>query len=79
MRILGIDPGSVYTGYAVLAIEGNKLLPLANGRWHLRGHSMGKRLLQLQEGLQELIEIHNPQVAAVETVFWARPASASIA
>nr|MBV6628827.1 crossover junction endodeoxyribonuclease RuvC [Oceanococcus sp. HetDA_MAG_MS8] len=69
MRILGIDPGSVYTGYAVLAIEGNKLLPLANGRWHLRGSSIGQRLLQLQENLQDLIEVQRPSVAAVETVF----------
>ncbi len=69
MRILGIDPGSVYTGFAVLDVEGGRLRPRALGRWALKGRGVGPRLAQLHASLGALLQEYQPQVAAVETVF----------
>lgn len=69
MRILGIDPGSRYTGVAVIDAQKNRLECLAAHRWALRGGDMGGRLLDLSNRLDELICTYQPTVASVETVF----------
>lgn len=69
MRILGIDPGSRFTGYAVIDAQGSRLNCLEAGRWALSGTDMGQRLFQLHEHLQHLIRETRPETASVETVF----------
>lgn len=69
MRILGIDPGSRFTGYAVIDAQGSRLQCVAADRWTLSGSDMGSRLYQLQEKLNKLIADTRPDAASVETVF----------
>lgn len=69
MRILGIDPGSLHTGYALVDVEGNALRSIRVDRWSLRGEDMGARLLQLDEALSAAVAEYRPDVAAIETVF----------
>ncbi len=69
MRILGVDPGSRATGWAVVAFDGPPAL-LASGV--LRppvSLPFEKRLQTLYEGLQAVIDRERPDAAAIEKVF----------
>ena len=71
MRILGIDPGSLRCGYALLEDLGGKV-PLVRevGVWVLgAGKPLPDRLAALQSGLDALLERHAPDVLSMETCF----------
>lgn len=69
-RIIGIDPGSRVTGYGIIDSQGAHLGFVACGSIRT-GDSLAiaDRLLVIYEGLRRVIELHGPQVAAVEDVF----------
>jgi crossover junction endodeoxyribonuclease RuvC len=70
--ILGVDPGSRYTGFGVLQGEGNQLLHLASGSINAGSRPpLESRLCQIFDGLSELIQQHRPQAVALEEIFLA--------
>lgn len=70
MRILGIDPGSVHTGYGVLQGRGRRWQALAVGRLSPpRRLSLPERLARLAEETEELLARWQPEVVAVESPF----------
>lgn len=70
MKVLGIDPGSVITGYGLVAGRGSRLICLDRGALRMNSRqSISSRLLFLKNGLVEIIESHRPDVMAVEKVF----------
>jgi len=70
LRILGIDPGSRATGYGVIAKKGIHLYYVTCGVIRLNDrYSFSDRLKIIFDGLCEVIERHEPAVAAVEDVF----------
>ena len=72
MQILGIDPGSIKTGWGVIEIEGSRVTYLESGILRLGSGDMSERLLILHRGLSEVIERLKPTECAVEEVFLAR-------
>lgn len=80
MIVIGIDPGSRYTGYGIIEKTGNKLTRLASGRI-VAGTSddpLGQRLVKIHEGLAELLSAHKPEHGALEGIFTARNAMSSL-
>ena len=78
-RILGIDPGSVRTGYGIVDVRGNAITPVAWGVIRTDGEgSFPDRLHKIHKELAELILLHRPAEAAVEKVFIAKNASSAI-
>lgn len=77
-RILGIDPGSLRTGYGILDVRGKDLFPVAWDVIRTDSHdSFPDRLHHIHEELSEVIRLHRPTEAVVEKVFLAKnPASA---
>jgi crossover junction endodeoxyribonuclease RuvC len=69
VRILGVDPGSRATGWAVVAFEGSPALVAAGVIRPLTSLPFEKRLQALYEGLQAVIDRENPDAAAIERVF----------
>lgn len=69
IRIIGIDPGTRNVGYGVVEKRGNSLLCLACGCIVSKDVSIANRLVAIHRGLAEIIEMHRPMAAAVETVF----------
>lgn len=70
MRILGIDPGSVTTGYGVVDYERGKLSLVDQGAIHTRrGADLPERLEVIHDGLREVIARTHPAAMAVETPF----------
>jgi crossover junction endodeoxyribonuclease RuvC len=70
MRLLGIDPGLRYTGWGIIESQGNRLIFVAAGVVKSTATaSLAERLVQLYDGITEVIETHMPQEAAVEETF----------
>ncbi|MGD8678455.1 MAG: crossover junction endodeoxyribonuclease RuvC [Chromatiales bacterium] len=77
-RILGIDPGSRYTGYGVIESDGHNSRHIASGRICIGDKPFSQRLGEIFEGVAGIIHDYAPVEAAVEQVFMARNASAAL-
>jgi crossover junction endodeoxyribonuclease RuvC len=71
-RIIGVDPGSRVTGYGVIDADRGRLDFVACGVVKTTpDHPFAYRLNEIFEGLNEVIQLHRPVVAAIEEVFLA--------
>lgn len=71
-RILGIDPGSRITGYGVIEVDRGLLRFVACGTVATdRRHPFAHRLNEIFDGVNEVIQLYLPAVAAIEDVFLA--------
>jgi crossover junction endodeoxyribonuclease RuvC len=71
-RIIGVDPGSRKTGYGVIDRESRGLHFVACGVIKTTAdYPFSNRLNEIFEGINEVIQLHQPVVAAVEDVFMA--------
>ena len=70
-RVLGIDCGSNVTGYGIIDSGARSASVVVSGVI-LTGarFAFPQRLKQISDGLRKLIEIHSPEVMAVEGVFY---------
>ena len=73
MRILGIDPGSRFTGYGVVEEQSGRLIHVDCGviAPSLK-LSMAQRLSHITDGLERVIAEHAPDAASIEEVFSGR-------
>lgn len=79
MRILGIDPGSRFTGFGVITVLRNgKLGYVASGCIRIPGGSLAERLKVILDGVDEVIATHSPEVLSIEKVFMARNADSAL-
>ena len=70
MRILGIDPGSLVTGYGVVERRGASLHHVAHGTLRTpRATPLPARLAAIHAGLLAVIEAQRPAWVVVERVF----------
>jgi crossover junction endodeoxyribonuclease RuvC len=77
-RILGIDPGSVVMGYAVIEQAQGQLRYVASGCLRLPAGPLAQRLRDIYEGISQLIRAHQPTQAAVEDVFVSQNVASAI-
>jgi crossover junction endodeoxyribonuclease RuvC len=79
MRILGIDPGSRFTGFGIITVLRNgKLGYVASGCIRIPKGSLAERLKVILEGVGEVIDTHSPEVLSIEKVFMARNADSAL-
>ena len=76
--ILGIDPGSLKTGYGVIKYESKQVQHLASGCIRLTADSFPQRMVQIFTVLSEVIEVYQPDKAAIEQVFMAKNANSAL-
>ena len=78
-RILGVDPGTVRTGWGVIEVSGSSLLYLAHGTIEPpKTQGQGSRLSCIYHGLQEVLSRYQPQGISLEKVFFARNAQSAL-
>lgn len=77
-RILGLDPGSRVTGFAVLDCDGVDIRYVASGGIRAEGSEFPQRLRQIFEGVAELVNEHRPDEVAIERVFMHRNADSAL-
>lgn len=67
--IMGVDPGSRFTGYGLISIEGQTPVYLASGIVKAADEEVPLRLRRIFSGLQEIITRYQPDELAIEQVF----------
>lgn len=67
--ILGIDPGSRYTGYGLIETGANKNRHILHGRINATKGEMPERLSTIFNALGELIRDYAPDEVAIEETF----------
>jgi crossover junction endodeoxyribonuclease RuvC len=78
LRILGLDPGSLRTGFGVIDCEGDALTIVAQGCITTAGGPLANRLRLIHARVAQLIEHHVPQEVAIERVFIAKNADSAL-
>jgi len=77
-RILGLDPGSLRTGYGVIDCANGTLTIVAQGCIATSGGPLADRLRIIHARVTELIGLHRPQEVAVERVFLSKNADSAL-
>jgi crossover junction endodeoxyribonuclease RuvC len=68
MRVLGVDPGTVATGWGVVEEIGSQVRCLASGVIRVRG-ALPDRLGRIHGGLQEILGVYEPAALSLEKAF----------
>jgi crossover junction endodeoxyribonuclease RuvC len=80
MRILGIDPGTIATGYGVIEAEDDEATFIDCGALTASERSpIGERLSHIYQGLKEVIARFKPDVVAIESPFVAKSVRSALA
>ncbi len=73
VRVFGIDPGSVRTGYGCVETDGRRHTLVACGAIApAPGAALPDRLQEIHDRLRELIDRHRPECVAIENLFHAK-------
>lgn len=73
MLILGLDPGSLHTGYGLVEKRGTALGVRDWGRISVpRSHDLPRRLADITASLEELLDRDPPDLVVLETPFHGR-------
>ncbi len=73
MRVIGIDPGIVTTGYGVVDEENHRLIYVASGSIStVAKQPLPKRLKKIYDELMAVFETQKPAAVAVENTFLAK-------
>lgn len=78
VRILGLDPGSLRTGYAIIETQATRLAYIASGAIRTRGESLTERLQEIFAGVASLASEFRPDEVAIERVFMHRNADSAL-
>ena len=78
MRILGVDPGSRLTGVGIIEVQGDRVSPVYYGAIKAGDGEFTERLGIIFTELRQLIKEHQPDQAAIESVFVAHNAASAI-
>lgn len=77
-RVLGLDPGSLRTGFGIVDCSAAGERHVHSGRIDVTGESLAVRLRRIFEGVLALIEEHRPTEIAIERVFMHRNADSAL-
>lgn len=71
MKILGIDPGSRYCGYAILEASKNKNVLVEAGLIKIKPSTLQYQITELCEGMDLIFKQHSFDEVAIEDIFFA--------
>jgi len=79
LRVLGIDPGTATTGWAVITEKAGKIFPLAYGHISTSAKKpTARRLKETADDIEKIIRKYKPQEAAVEDIFFFKNAKTAV-
>ncbi len=78
VRILGLDPGSQRTGYAIVETQAGRVAYIVSGAIRTRGESLTERLQEIFCGVESLTSEFRPDEVAIERVFMHRNADSAL-
>jgi crossover junction endodeoxyribonuclease RuvC len=68
-RVLGLDPGSLRTGWGIIDLTEQGERHVANGCIRTGGGALASRLSAIHDGVAALVQEYRPQEVAIERVF----------
>lgn len=68
-RILGIDPGSRFTGYGIIELKAGKTIWVNSGFIRVQADNLAEKLCIIAENLNTLLDEYQPDEMAIEKVF----------
>ena len=71
MRVFGIDPGSVRTGYGCVDAEGSRHRMVTCGTVSTTSAAFSDKLFEIHRRLVELLAEYRPDAVAIEGIFYA--------
>lgn len=78
-RVLGLDPGSVRTGWGVIERSGQTARGVAAGVIRVSDRApLAERLSAVHRGVAEVLAAHKPDAVAIEDIFFAKYAQAAL-
>jgi len=78
VRILGLDPGSLCTGYAVVEAAGGHIAYVVSGSIRTEGKALPQRLQEIFVAVERLTAEFKPDEVAIEGVFMHRNAGSAL-
>jgi crossover junction endodeoxyribonuclease RuvC len=73
MRVLGVDPGTIRSGYGIIDGCEGALAMVEYGVIRTKsGTPLARRLVQISARLQEVLAAYQPHVVAIEDMFFAK-------
>lgn len=73
MRIIGVDPGTLFTGYGIVDFKNNELDYVASGIIKIQStKEFAPRLQKIYDDLNWIIKNHKPDEFALETSFYGK-------
>ena len=78
IKILGIDPGSINTGYGIIESKGNHNKHIKNGIIKVKGNTLGEKLKIINTNVIKILEEFQPDEIAIEKVFMHRNADSAL-
>lgn len=69
VRVLGIDPGSVITGFGVIESDGVRSIYVTHGHIRVKGQNFAEKLGHIYSAISDVVAEWQPVQAAVEQVF----------
>jgi crossover junction endodeoxyribonuclease RuvC len=73
MIIIGIDPGTICTGFGIIEFNGNNLSRVINGRINIPSKlTLPEKLEMIYDGLDKIIKRYKPEEFAIETAFYGK-------
>ena len=76
--MLGLDPGSLKTGYGIVDCKGGTESHVASGCLRATGANLALRLRYIHEQVSWLVERYEPDEVAIERVFMHRNADSAL-
>lgn len=76
--ILGIDPGSRITGYGVIETKNGNFKYLDSGCIRTSDSALNNRLIEIFNGICQIMDIYSPDEVAIEQVFMHQNANAAL-
>jgi len=77
--ILGIDPGSLKTGFGLVRQEGTRLIHVHSGTIDCQDEpTLERRLKKIQDQLTQIIQTFKPAQVALEGVFYAKNVKSAV-
>ena len=77
-KILGIDPGSIKTGYGIIESKGNHTRHIENGVIKVKGETLAEKLKIINIQITAIIKKFQPDEIAIEKVFMHRNADSAL-
>ncbi len=78
IKILGIDPGSINTGYGIIESKGNYNKHIKNGVIKIKAKTLAEKLKIINLEITTIIKTFEPDEIAIEKVFMHRNADSAL-